>query len=47
VRDYLVSKGIGKGRVSAQGFGETQPLASNDTSDGRARNRRVELAPTE
>jgi OOP family OmpA-OmpF porin len=45
VRDYLVSKGVGEGRLSAQGFGEEKPLASNDTSDGRARNRRVELAP--
>jgi OOP family OmpA-OmpF porin len=47
VRDYLVSKGISKGRVSAQGLGEAQPLASNDTRDGRARNRRVEFAPTQ
>jgi OOP family OmpA-OmpF porin len=47
VRDYLVSKGIDKDRVSAQGFGKSQPIASNDSSDGRARNRRVELAPTQ
>jgi OOP family OmpA-OmpF porin len=47
VRDYLVSKGIGESRVSAQGFGEVQPIASNDTRDGRARNRRVELAPSQ
>ncbi len=47
VRDYLVSKGISESRITARGFGETQPLASNDTRDGRARNRRVELAPAE
>jgi len=45
VRDYLVSKGVSEKRLSAKGYGETQPLASNDTSDGRARNRRVELSP--
>jgi OOP family OmpA-OmpF porin len=45
VRDYLVSKGVGEGRLTARGLGEMQPIASNDTSDGRARNRRVELAP--
>jgi OOP family OmpA-OmpF porin len=47
VRDYLVSKGVSEKRLSTRGYGETQPLASNDTSDGRARNRRVELAPTQ
>jgi len=45
VRDYLVSRGIDRDRTSAQGFGKSQPIASNDSSDGRARNRRVELAP--
>jgi len=45
VRDYLVSKGVEANRITAQGVGEAQPVASNDTRDGRARNRRVELAP--
>ena len=43
VRDYLVAGGIAPSRVQAEGFGETHPVASNDTSDGRAQNRRVEL----
>jgi len=45
VKDYLVSKGIQSGRVTPKGFGESNPVAANDTSDGRARNRRVELTP--
>ena len=43
VMDYLVSRGIDAGRLSSKGFGETQPIASNETADGRAQNRRVEL----
>jgi outer membrane protein OmpA-like peptidoglycan-associated protein len=43
VRDYLVAGGIAASRVSAEGFGKTNPVASNDTEDGRAQNRRVEL----
>jgi len=43
VRDYLVAAGISARRISAEGFGESQPVASNDTADGRAQNRRVEL----
>jgi outer membrane protein OmpA-like peptidoglycan-associated protein len=42
VRDYLVSHGIDAGRVEAVGFGDTQPIASNDTEEGRAQNRRIE-----
>jgi OOP family OmpA-OmpF porin len=45
VRDYIGSAGISGSRLSPQGFGEADPVASNDTSDGRARNRRVELKP--
>ena len=43
VAGYLVSQGVGAARVRSQGFGETMPVASNDTADGRARNRRVEI----
>ncbi len=43
VVDYLVSKGIEAGRLSARGFGQTQPIDTNETPAGRARNRRVEV----
>lgn len=43
VSDYLTSRGVAAARVRWQGFGETQPIASNDTLDGRAKNRRVEI----
>ena len=43
VRDYLVSRGVSSSRLSARGYGETQPVASNETAEGRAKNRRVEL----
>jgi outer membrane protein OmpA-like peptidoglycan-associated protein len=43
VRDYLVDQGVPDGRVSATGFGKTQPKASNDTPEGRQLNRRVEI----
>jgi OOP family OmpA-OmpF porin len=43
VMDYLLSKGIDPGRLEAKGYGSTQPVASNDTEEGRAQNRRVEL----
>ena len=43
VMDYLVSRGIDAARLSSKGFGETQPIASNETAEGRAQNRRVEL----
>jgi OOP family OmpA-OmpF porin len=43
VKNYLVGNGVDSGRLTATGYGEEQPVASNDTSEGRAENRRVEL----
>ena len=43
VRQYLINKGISADRLSADGYGETQPVADNNTREGRAANRRVEL----
>ena len=43
VRDYLVQQGVSTNSVSARGFGNTLPVASNDNSAGRQQNRRVEL----
>lgn len=43
VRNYLISKGIAADRLIAKGYGESQPVADNDTDEGRFKNRRVEL----
>lgn len=43
VMDYFVSKGIPSSRISSVGYGETKPIASNDTEEGMAKNRRVEI----
>ncbi len=43
VRTYLLTKGIAADRITAEGMGESQPVASNDTPEGRANNRRVEI----
>ncbi len=43
VRDFLVNQGIGSDSVTAHGYGEDQPVASNDTAAGRQQNRRVEM----
>jgi outer membrane protein OmpA-like peptidoglycan-associated protein len=43
VRDYLVSNGVPAENVKAQGFGPSQPVADNNTTAGRAMNRRVEI----
>ncbi len=43
VRDYLTNQGMATASVTSKGFGESQPIASNDTVPGRQQNRRVEL----
>jgi len=43
VRDYLVQQGIATDSIEARGFGKTEPIASNETPEGRQQNRRVEL----
>jgi len=43
VAKYLESKGVQKDRIAVKFFGETKPLATNDTAEGRAANRRVEI----
>src|SRR5690606_9666383 len=43
VKEYLVSKGVDPNRIYVEGKGETQPVASNATREGRAQNRRVEI----
>jgi outer membrane protein OmpA-like peptidoglycan-associated protein len=45
VRSYLIMRGISPDRLVARGYGETKPMASNNTEDGRALNRRVEVVP--
>ncbi|TON25989.1 hypothetical protein CGH62_21605 [Vibrio parahaemolyticus] len=43
VADYLVQQGIDASRLTVMGMGENSPVASNDTAEGRAQNRRVEV----
>lgn len=43
VKKYLIQKGIDETRLTADGYGEADPVASNDTPEGRAKNRRVEF----
>jgi len=43
VADYLIANGISSSRLTVRGEGESSPVASNDTREGRAENRRVEL----
>lgn len=47
VRAALVENGVEESRLTATGFGETQPIGSNDTADGQALNRRIEFTVTE
>ena len=41
--NYLITQGVNPASLTAQGMGEQDPVASNDTPQGRAQNRRVEL----
>jgi outer membrane protein OmpA-like peptidoglycan-associated protein len=43
VVNYLTAKGISSDRLTAKGFGESRPAAPNSSSEGRQKNRRVEL----
>ena len=47
VRNYLVEHGVEASRLTARGYGETRPIESNSTSQGRAINRRIELVRTD
>ena len=46
VYDYLILNGIDPSRLSYRGYGESRPVASNDTPEGRAQNRRTTLTPS-
>jgi outer membrane protein OmpA-like peptidoglycan-associated protein len=47
VGEFLIGHGIGAERVNTKGYGESRPVATNDTADGRQRNRRVEVVVSE
>ncbi len=44
VASYLGSQNVSSARFTVEGYGQTKPVASNDTAEGRAQNRRVEVA---
>jgi len=46
VMDWLAGHGVDRGQMAARGYGESRPVSSNATADGRARNRRVEIVRT-
>ena len=46
VKQYLVTNGVAAGRLTTKGFGPNEPLAPNNTAEGRAKNRRVDFKPT-
>jgi len=46
VKAYLVTNGVAVGRLTAKGFGPNEPIAPNDTAEGRAKNRRVDFKPS-
>ena len=43
VKNFLIEKGVDPSRLTSEGFGETKPVATNETEAGKAKNRRVEL----
>jgi len=45
VAAYFTAHGVDSGRLTAKGYGPSRPAATNDTAEGRAKNRRVELKP--
>jgi OOP family OmpA-OmpF porin len=47
VKDYLVKRGVAAGRLTTKGFGPNEPVAPNNTAEGRATNRRVDFKPSE
>jgi OOP family OmpA-OmpF porin len=47
VMDYLVKAGLPAGRFTAIGYGSTEPVAANDTDEGKAQNRRIEFVVKE
>jgi OOP family OmpA-OmpF porin len=47
VKRYLTERGVDPSRLTARGYGETRPIESNSTSQGRAINRRIELVRTD
>ena len=47
VMNWLIDHGVNKNRLSAKGYGESRPVADNDSEDGRGQNRRVEILRTE
>jgi OOP family OmpA-OmpF porin len=47
VKQYLIGQGISAGRLESRGYGESSPIASNDTAEGQAKNRRVDFAVIE
>jgi len=46
VKNYLVTNGVASARLTTKGFGPNEPLAPNNTAEGRAKNRRVDFRPT-
>lgn len=47
VSSYLVQQGVSSRQLTVRGYGETRPIASNQTPEGRAENRRVEIRPNQ
>ena len=45
VRNYLIGEGVAESRLASRGYGELKPVDTNDTVQGRARNRRIEFTP--